>query len=111
MASKQEQLEKQIEWARDNVPVLATFSPEAIEKIVRRANNETQSLRSWGTFAFALASAFIGNAIHEDIRSMGGSRFEVYLVMIVSGAVGVLIAQMIGNELLRRKLERLAGGI
>ena len=111
MFNKKKVLEKQIEWARENVPVLATFSAEAVEKIVRRANNETQSLRSWGTFGFTFASAFIGSALHEEFRSMGATETETYVVMFVSAMVGGLIGQMLGNEILRRRLERLAGGI
>ena len=111
MFDKKKTLEKQIEWARDNVPILATFDQAAIEKIVRRANNETQSLRSWGTFGFTFVSAFIGNAIHEEFRSMGASEMETYVIIFISAIVGGFIGQMLGNELLRRKLENLAGGI
>ena len=111
MFSNKKSLDKQIEWARDNVPVLAAYSPDAVEKIVRRANTETESLRGWVTVGLAILSAVAAGAIHAEFRSMGASRIESYVVLSISALVGAAIGQMLGDEILRRKLQRLAGGI
>ena len=106
-----DKLNKSVEWAIENVPTLAVYDRNAVEKIVKRAMQETQLIRGVLSIALSLGTALAGGVLHDQVRSSGGSSAEQYVVVLIAAVLGAAIGGIIGNEILRKRVQLLAGGI
>lgn len=106
-----DKLKKSVDWALENVPTLAVYERSAVEKIVKRALQETQLMRSVISVALSIGAAVAGGILHDQVRSSGGSQAEQYVVVLIAAVLGAAVGGIIGNELLRKRVQLLAGGL
>ncbi len=105
------EFQKQVEWALEHVPALRFLQRDAAERIVRRAGEETKVLRIVLSIGLSIIFGIATNLLHQEVRSSGGSQAEQYVVVIVAASIGGALGAIIGQGVLRRRLELLAGGL
>ena len=110
MFTQNNKLEKQIIWARENVPALAAYDDEAVAKIVKRVSKKTQGLQVALSLGFSFFTAFVSTVVHDELRANGAPEFERYVVTVASVMLGALLGTIIGNSIFLRRLENEVSG-
>lgn len=110
MFNRRRRVEKQIQWVRDNYPVVATWNDRRVERHIRDASDDTKTIRFIVAVVGSVAVGLLGLPLHRQLAEFGLSTQQssaaVTLLVFVAGA---LISGLL-SIIWRGKLERLANG-